>query len=96
MGASYRDLEKCYGKSLHLLGRENVEQKPDELLLRAETDCVVFLCAGDPMISTTHADLRMRAAERGISTSNFNPELRFYSTPEIVVINPVPVSGAGA
>src|SRR5512137_389337 len=48
MGASYRDLEKCYGKSLHLLGRENVEQKPDELLLRAETDRVVFLCAGDP------------------------------------------------
>jgi diphthine synthase len=69
MGASYRDLEKSYGKSLHLLGREDVEQKPDELLIRAETDRVVFLCAGDPMISTTHADLRMRAAERGITTS---------------------------
>ena len=25
---------------------------------------------------------------RGIGTSNFNPELRFYSTPEIVVIDP--------
>ena len=25
---------------------------------------VVFLCAGDPMVSTTHADLRIRAAER--------------------------------
>ena len=69
MGASYQDMERCYGKSLHLLGRENVEQDPDELLLRAETDRVVFLCAGDPMVSTTHADLRMRAAARGISTS---------------------------
>ncbi len=69
MGATYRDLEKCYGKPLHLLGREKVEQNPDELLLMAETDRVVFLCAGDPMVSTTHADLRMRAAARGISTS---------------------------
>jgi diphthine synthase len=69
MGASYQDLERCYGKPLHLLGRENVEQDPDELLLKAETDRVVFLCAGDPMVSTTHADLRMRAAARGITTS---------------------------
>ena len=69
MGASYLDLENCYGTTLHLLGRENVEQDPDELLLKAETDRVVFLCAGDPMVSTTHADLRMRAAARGINTS---------------------------
>jgi diphthine synthase len=69
MGASYLDLENCYGTTLHLLGRENVEQDPDELLVRAETDRVVFLCAGDPMVSTTHADLRMRAAARGINTS---------------------------
>jgi diphthine synthase len=69
MGASYQDMERCYGKSLHLLDRENVEQDPDELLLLAETERVAFLCAGDPMVSTTHADLRMRAAARGISTS---------------------------
>ncbi len=69
MGTSYKDLERSYGKALHLLGRENVEQDPDELLLLAETDRVAFLCAGDPMVSTTHADLRMRAASRGISTS---------------------------
>ena len=69
MGATYKELEKYYGKPVHLLRRENVEQYPDELLLRAETDRVVFLCAGDPMVSTTHADLRMRAAVRGIKTS---------------------------
>jgi diphthine synthase len=69
MGATYKELENYYGKPLHLLRRANVEQYPDELLLRAETDRVVVLCAGDPMVSTTHADLRMRAAVRGIKTS---------------------------
>jgi diphthine synthase len=69
MGATYQELESYYGKSLHLLRREDVEQCPDGLLGRAETDRVVFLCAGDPMVSTTHIDLRMRAAARGIKTS---------------------------
>ena len=69
MGATHKELEKYYGKPVHLLRREDVEQYPDELLLRAETDRVVFLCAGDPMVSTTHTDLRMRAAVLGIKTS---------------------------
>lgn len=69
MGATYQDLERYYGKTLHLVGRENVEQNPDEILIWAKTSSVVFLCAGDPMVSTTHADLRMRAAERGLKTS---------------------------
>jgi len=69
MGTTYQELERFYGKPVHLVRRENVEQYPDELLRRAETDRVVFLCAGDPMVSTTHADLRMRAAARGIMTS---------------------------
>jgi diphthine synthase len=69
MGTSYKELETHYGKPVHLLWREDVEQYPDELLDRAESDRVVFLCGGDPMVSTTHADLRMRAAARGIRTS---------------------------
>ena len=56
-------------RPVRLLGREDVEQHPDELLNKAESQNVVFLCAGDPMISTTHADLRMRAASRGIRTA---------------------------
>jgi diphthine synthase len=39
------------------------------MLDKAEKSSVVFLCAGDPMVSTTHADLRIRAAERGIRTA---------------------------
>ena len=49
--------------------RQDVEQHPEALLAEAEEKDVVFLCAGDPMVSTTHADLRMRAADRGIMTA---------------------------
>ena len=69
MGSSYEELEDLYGKPVHLLGRSDVEQHPDDLLSKAERSDVVFLCAGDPMVSTTHADLRMRAAARGIPTA---------------------------
>lgn len=69
MGTSIEELQMYYGKPVHLLGREDVELHPDPILGRAEQDHVVFLCAGDPMVSTTHADLRMRAASRGIHTA---------------------------
>jgi diphthine synthase len=69
MGTSYEELQTQYGKPVHLLGRDDVEQHPDDLLSKAECSHVVFLCAGDPMVSTTHTDLRMRAAARGIPTA---------------------------
>ena len=49
--------------------RADVEQHPGELLDCAARGNTVFLCAGDPMVSTTHADLRIRAADRGIPTA---------------------------
>jgi diphthine synthase len=69
MGTSFEELGNHYGKPVHLLGRDDVEQHPAEILSKAEHENVVFLCAGDPMVSTTHADLRMRAGSRGIKTS---------------------------
>jgi diphthine synthase len=69
MGTTTEELGNYYGKYVHPLYREDVEQHPDEMLDRAVQNNVVFLCAGDPMVSTTHADLRMRAAERGIKTA---------------------------
>ncbi|MFO7834022.1 MAG: diphthine synthase, partial [Halohasta sp.] len=48
--------------------RAGVEQDPEPILSAAETDEVVFLTAGDTMISTTHTDLRVRAEDRGIET----------------------------
>ncbi len=68
MGTTIRDLEKYYGKPVHPLYRADVEQHPEEILDCAAQGNVVFLCAGDPMVSTTHADLRMRAGKRGIQT----------------------------
>ncbi|MCX6688726.1 MAG: diphthine synthase [Methanoregula sp.] len=69
MGATLSDLEQFYQKPVRPLFREDVEQHPDELLDCASRGNVVFLCAGDPMVSTTHADLRMRAEKRGIPTA---------------------------
>jgi len=69
MGSTTEDLEAYYQKPVHRLFREDVEQHPEHFLELAEKGQVVFLCAGDPMVSTTHADLRIRAAERGIRTA---------------------------
>ncbi|MCQ1538872.1 diphthine synthase [Methanocalculus taiwanensis] len=68
MGADIPALESLYGKPLRLLSREDVEQHPDPILDAAEIGSAVFLTAGDTMVSTTHADLRIRASERGIRT----------------------------
>jgi diphthine synthase len=68
MGTTREDLEQYYGKPVIPLYRSDVEQSPDEMLREAMEKEIVFLCAGDPMVSTTHADLRMRAASRGIKT----------------------------
>jgi len=68
MGSTVEELEAYYHKPVHRLFREDVEQHPDHVLELAEKGQVAFLCAGDPMVSTTHADLRIRAAERGIAT----------------------------
>ena len=37
MGSSYEELEKLYGKPVHLLDRNDVEQHPEDLLSKAET-----------------------------------------------------------
>ena len=68
-GTTQKELETYYGKPVTPLFREDVEQHPEPLLAEAQERDVVFLCAGDPMVSTTHADLRMRAAARGIRTA---------------------------
>ncbi|MDD1657938.1 MAG: diphthine synthase [Methanomicrobiales archaeon] len=67
-GTSVERMEQCYGKPVIPVGREEIEQRPGEILDRAENGEVVLLCGGDPMVSTTHADLRLRAAARGIPT----------------------------
>jgi diphthine synthase len=69
MGTDVAAMEAFFGKEVRVLAREDVEQDPREVLDAAATGRVAFLTGGDPMVSTTHADLRMRAAAAGIETS---------------------------
>jgi diphthine synthase len=67
MGASLEKLEGFYGRKICLLSRQDVESNPAWLEEGREKN-VVLLVGGDPMVSTTHLDLRLRAMEMGIKT----------------------------
>ena len=67
-GATVADLEAFHGVDVEVRDRAGVEGDPEPVLEAAEAGDAVFLTAGDTMISTTHVDLRLRAAERGIET----------------------------
>ncbi|MDD1718463.1 MAG: diphthine synthase [Methanoregulaceae archaeon] len=69
MGTSVAELESLYDRKITLVRREEVEVDPEKILTCAAANETVFLTAGDAMVSTTHADLRIRAADRGIQTS---------------------------
>ncbi len=66
-GTSLEELEEFHSVEINRLSREEVESDP-EFLDEARENNVVFLSGGDAMVSTTHADLRLRAHEKGIET----------------------------
>jgi len=68
MGADVKKMEEYYGKKIIVLGRDDVEKNPENVLNAALEGEAVFLTGGDPMVSTTHSDIRIRAKERGIPT----------------------------
>ncbi|HOO52781.1 MAG TPA: diphthine synthase [Methanothrix sp.] len=68
MGVSPERLAEFYGKDVRLLSREEVETSPEVWMSEAQEKKVAFLVGGDPMISTTHLDLRLRALKMGIKT----------------------------
>jgi diphthine synthase len=67
-GTTIERMESFYGKTVVPLLREDVESDPRNILELAKCGEVAFLTGGDPMVSTTHIDLRIRAAEEGIAT----------------------------
>lgn len=67
MGTTLERLEGLYGRRINPLTRAEIEVDPAWLEEARERD-VALLVGGDPMVSTTHLDLRLRAAEMGIRT----------------------------
>ncbi len=67
-GSSVAEMEAAWGTTVTVLSREEVESRPDEVLETARAGTAVFLVPGDPMVSTTHVDLRLRARALGIET----------------------------
>lgn len=66
--AGVADLERFHDVHIQVRDRAGVEQDPSPILDAAETGDTVFLTAGDPTVSTTHTDLRLRAHDRTIET----------------------------
>ncbi|WP_336329251.1 MULTISPECIES: diphthine synthase [unclassified Haloarcula] len=68
VGTDLETLEDVLETSIEVRDRAGIEQDPEPILEAAESEDVVFCTAGDTMVSTTHTDLRLRAADRGIET----------------------------
>ena len=62
-----KTFEKRIGKKIEVLSREETETG-DILIDAAAKSHVVFLVCGDPMIATTHVELRLRAIKQRIPT----------------------------
>ena len=67
LGTKAAAIESLLGRTVRRLSREQVEGGKD-VLDAAKDHRVAFLVAGDPMVATTHVDLRLRAAAAGIPT----------------------------
>ena len=69
VGLSVRKLEKLIGKEVSLVSRRHLEEENGQMILqKAEKGKTVLLVPGDPLVATTHVDLRIRAEKLGIKT----------------------------
>ncbi len=68
MGTTIDRMESQYQTKITVLSREAIEIDPS-WLHHAKGENVVLLTGGDPLISTTHIDLRLRASDLGIATA---------------------------
>jgi len=68
-GLTLERLEKLTGKEIVLVSRRKLEEESGKQILEAaRKGQTVFLVPGDPLIATTHVDLRIRAEKAGIKT----------------------------
>jgi diphthine synthase len=62
-----KQVQAATGKTFTIVDRQFVEDG-NRILAEAEAKKVVLAVLGDPMIATTHNELRVRAIERGVET----------------------------
>jgi diphthine synthase len=68
-GLDLENLQRLVGKNVHVLSRQEVEEDAEETILsKTKTGRVGFLVPGDPLVATTHVDLRLRALKSGIAS----------------------------
>ena len=68
-GLSIKKLEEMIGKAVNVVLRRVLEdEKGQQILDAAKKGKAAFLVQGDPMIATTHIDLRISAEKQGIKT----------------------------
>jgi diphthine synthase len=68
-GLSIQKLEELAGKRVFVVSRHTLEEEEGQPILQeAKRGNVAFLVPGDPLIATTHVDLRIRAEKQGIET----------------------------
>ncbi len=82
-GTNLKKIELLIGKEVKLLSRSDVEERGDALLMRAKKKKVGLLVAGDPLISTTHVHLRLRAKELGTETRVVHNASIYSAAPSI-------------
>ena len=64
---SIKDLEGMIGKKIVLLKRGDLEERPEQNVLKSsKTADIALLISGDPMVATTHIDIILRAKKLGI------------------------------
>ena len=68
-GLSVQKLEELVGRDVVVVSRRSLEEEGGrEILQEAKRGKTAFLVPGDPLIATTHVDLRIRAEREGIKT----------------------------
>ncbi|MFQ6136534.1 MAG: diphthine synthase [Candidatus Hydrothermarchaeales archaeon] len=68
-GAGVEKISALTGRDIETLGRRDIEEDAEDGILKlAKSKKVGLLVAGDPLISTTHVQLRLQAKELGIET----------------------------
>jgi len=68
-GFSMENFSRITGKKITVVSRKILEEENGEpILQKAKEAKIAFLVPGDPLIATTHIDLRLRAEARGIKT----------------------------